>query len=164
MVILFNLKVMTKTPLLGSHFAATVLKYYAHKYIYIKAEMNWSAAHQWGLWYWQKDPLQHPLYDILQRLQRKAFTQKMKNNPSTIKNTKCVQSYEVPKWEGQTKLLTDLTIKVKHGGYLHSDQAKGSRREKSEIHQCWAGRNKNVIFIVKIILKKKPTKQAIEND
>lgn len=81
----------------------------------------------------------------------------MKNNPSTIKNAKRVQSYEVPIWEGQTKLLTDLTIKVKHGGYLHSDQAKGSRREKSEIHQCWAGRNKNVIFIVKII--KKPNKQ-----
>lgn len=135
---------------------------YIYTYMYIKAEINWSAAYQCGLWNWQKDPLQHLLYDILLRLQRKALFQKMRNNPSTIKNAKCVQSYEVPIWEGQTKLLTDLTIKVKHGGYLHSDQAKGSRREKSEIHQCWAGRNKNVIFIVKII--KKPTKQAIEND
>lgn len=52
-------------------------------------------------------------------------------------------------WEGETNLFIDLRIKVKHGGYLHSDQAKGSRREKSEIHQCWAGRNKNVIFIIK---------------
>lgn len=59
-------------------------------------------------------------------------------------------------WDGETKLSIHLQIKVKHGGYLHSDQAKGSRREKSEIHQCWAGRNKNVTFIV----KKKIIKQA----
>lgn len=76
------------------------------------------------------------LNDIVLRLQIQALIQKMKNNPSTIKNAKRVQSYEVLTWERQTKLLTDLRIKVKHGGYLHSDQAKGSRREKSEIHQC----------------------------
>lgn len=123
--------------------------------------MNWSAACavSCGLWYWQKDPLQQLLYDILLRLQRKALIQKIKNDPSTIKNAKCVQSYELPIWQGQTKLFTDLTIKVKHGGYLHSDQAKGSRREKSEIHQCWAGRNKNVIFILKNNLKEKKKKQ-----
>lgn len=146
---------MTKTLLLGSQFAATVLKYYTHKYIcksrdevlLVNVDCDTDTKN-----------LQQLLYDILLRLQRKVLIQKMKNNPSTIKNAKCVQSYELPIWQGQTKLLTDLTIKVKHGGYLHSDQARGSRREKSEIHQCWAGKNKNVIFIVKNNLKK-PNKQ-----
>lgn len=77
----------------------------------------------------------------------KLLFRNCRTSPSTVKKAKCAQNCEV---YGKGKhLFIDLRIKVKHGGYLHSDQAKGSRREKSEIYQCWAGRNKNVIFIIK---------------
>lgn len=149
---------MTKAPLLGSQFAATMLNYFAHKCIYKISDELKCCLSTWTEILTKRPPATPSTWHTSETTKKSSY-QKTKNTPSIIKNAKCVQSYEVLIWEGQTKLLTDLTIKVKHGGYLHSDQAKGSRREKSEIHQCWAGRNKNVIFIVKNNLKKQPNKQ-----